>query len=463
MKKRILILVSNSFFVRNFLRSGFAGKLIASGLEPVFLAPAEKLSYYREQFSQEGVMFDVLPEPADPRLEKFFKKLESYSVHSSFVRLIHWHFLTREKSKDWFLTRPFFFLIRLLLWQLGALAVYRSFIRFCYDVFRDEAVAQVIANHQPAILFCPSINLGNEWAFLREAKRLGVLTIGMTSSWDNFYSKTFLRVPPDHLLVQTNLMKAQAQRLADYPAEKIIVVGVPQYDRYFKKVGLIDREEFFRQIGADPKKKLILFACSGKVTYEEDKKIIGLIYQLINSGLLSRDLQVLVRPHPKRPFSEKFLEEIRRRYGFLAIMPAKKLTTARDPWEFDEAAIFLLTNTLAHVDLVITTCTTLFVEAAIFDKPLIAIGFDLTKKRFYSNSARRFFEWDHLADLLKTGGVSLVTSVAEFAETIEKYLAEPAYLAAGRRRLVAEQAVFTDGQSVDRVVEVIDSLAARLE
>ncbi|MDO8510302.1 MAG: hypothetical protein Q7S15_01620 [bacterium] len=279
----------------------------------------------------------------------------------------------------------------------------------------------------------------------------------MTASWDNFYSKTFLRVFPDYLLVQTKLMRDQAVRLADYPASKISVVGLPQYDRYFKKNGIIPRNQFIVGLGGDPGKKLLVFACSGKVTLTEDVEMIELLRRLIKNGTLPA-MNVLVRPHPKRTFSESYMEKIRKEYGFLALTPARKLNVAGDPWEFDERAISLLTNSLAHADVVISTCTTLFIEAAIFDAPLIAIGFDAGRKLNYWNSSRRFFEWEHMADLKRTGGVFNVTSERELVEALRLYLNDRKLHHEGREKIVAEQAVFTDGQSVSKTVDVLRSV-----
>lgn len=456
--KKILIPASNSFFVRNFLRNGFASALRDAGIVAIFLAPAEKLSYYRQEFARENIMFDALPPSVAFFADWFFKKIEGWSIHSRFVALAHWYYLVRPHSKDWLAVRLFVFPVRMTLWQVGRFKWWRALVRLLFSFVPHTPVRALLVRHAPDAVFCPFMNVGQEWHFLKETKKLGIKTIAMTPSWDNFFSKTFLRVSPDVLLVQTNLMKEQAAIFADYPRENISVTGVPQYDRYFLRTGIVPRSEFFKRIGADIHKKLIVYACSGKITYDLDVSMLSVLHRIITAKDFPVPAQVVVRPHPKRVLAQVVLDRVRNDYGFIAEKPLSRLAIARDPWEFDEQAISLLTNTLAHADIVITTCTTFFVEAALFEKPLLAIGFDPVERKAYVNSARRFFEWEHLADLGRTGGVWRVQSEEELSQAIQAYLSDPALHSSGRKKIVEEQAVFTDGESLGRVVATLKSV-----
>ena len=141
------------------------------------------------------------------------------------------------------------------------------------------------------------------------------------------------------------------------------------------------------------------------------------------------------------------MERIKKQYGFLAEPSMAHAGTGKDSWEFDEAAIRLLTNTLWHADIIVTMYSTFFIEGAICDKPLIGIAFDGTQKNNFWNSAARFFEWDHLAEIKPLGGIRLVHSNAELAEAISAYLQHPQYDHEGRARIVSQQCGFTDGKA----------------
>jgi hypothetical protein len=455
--KRILIPVSNSFFSRNFLRNGFATMLKREGWSVIFLAPSEKIAYYKKEFGCDA-LFGELPRNEPSTADYFFRKLEGWSIHSRFILLAHLYFLTRPNSKDSLIARLLIFPIRLLLWQLGRFRLWRAFIRSLFSFTPHHHIRALLKDYAPDVVFCPFINLGQEWHFLKEAKKLGIRTVGMTPSWDNFYSKTFLRVQPDALLVQTYFMREQAVCYGDYPLENIFVTGVPQYDRFFLGNGIVQRDEFLKSIGVDPKKKLIVFGCSGKISYESDVAMLPILRGILDRLGLSDSTQVLVRPHPKRVLAEYVLEKSRRELNFIAETHLSRLDVSRDPWEFDEHSISFLANTLAHADVVITICTTFFVEAAIFGKPLVAIGFDIGKEKIYWNSSRRFAEWEHLADIFRTDGIWRVKSESELSCAISAYLANPTLHIAGRKRIVREQAVFTDGKSLERVVKSLSDI-----
>jgi CDP-glycerol glycerophosphotransferase (TagB/SpsB family) len=162
-----------------------------------------------------------------------------------------------------------------------------------------------------------------------------------------------------------------------------------------------------------------------------------------------------MRPYPKFEFPESRLREWRNKYGFLARQAVEHIGSGKQNWEFDDAALKFLANTLAHADIVISMYSTILIEAALFGKPLIAIGFDGAKKRPYWDSAERFFEWDHLREVKELNGVWIVRSREELARAINTYLTHPEHLAEGRARIVERQSQFTDGRSGERVAKIL--------
>ncbi len=320
----------------------------------------------------------------------------------------------------------------------------------------DRRVAALFDRYRPDLVYAPTM-ISPDMAILKEAKKRGIKTAGMVLSWDNLYSKTMLRVHPDLLLAHTASIKRQAETLGDYPAERIRVVGIPQYDRVFRKQGLMPREQFIASLGGDPAKKLIVYALSGKAGLSIEYDIIEMLWRLREGGSvpLMRDAEVLVRPYPRFDLPEPALKRITKQYGFLAPPSMAHAGTGKDRWEFDERALALLVNTLHHTDLIITMYSTFFIEGAACDKPLIGIAFDGTQKNDFWNSAARFFQWDHLAEIKPLRGIRLVRSEAELAEAIRAYLRNPYQDREGREKIVAQQCGFTDGKAGERVGQAL--------
>ena len=457
--KTILIPIANSFFVRNFLRTDAFRILMENhNLRMIFLAPSDKLEYYRSEFPFKNVFFEKLPELNNLILERIFKFLENSSIHTNTVTMLQrWQFW-RVSEQVSLAKRFFFFVFGRLCWHLGRFRWWRILIRKAYLLLSSGIFSAFFDRWRPDLVFAPNMIYPEDHILLREAKQRGLKTLGMGLSWDNFYSKSLIRVFPDQLMIHTDTIANQAVTYCDFPAGLITVTGIPQYDDYFLKKRIVSREEFIRSIGGDPAKKLIVYAFSGKAGLHLDFGIVRIVYDLISSGKIKEKADVLLRPYPRLDFPEKKLEAVRKNFGFLAVCPLRHIGDSKNSWEFDEKSLDLLANTLAHADLVITMYSTFFIEAAIFDKPLIGVAFDGRDQLDYWDSARRFFDWDHLAELKKFNGVWLVHSEDELAEAINKYLDNPQYMAEGRQRIVKKQAQFTDGRSGERVARTISKI-----
>jgi hypothetical protein len=453
---KILIPISNSFFVRNFLRAGFL-EFFPIDTKFVFLVPREKIAYYRKEFPKENLDFVDLPVVRFKWAEKFSRECEASMIPTRTVLMMHQFHFCRKGTKQRLIFRLPIFIGRMILWCAGHTRLAREAFRFMYRLFQESLYQRCIRELMPDLLFCPTMVYGKEWILLKEAKRLSVPTIGMTSSWDNLYAKTFLRVKPDRLLLQTELMKATALLFCDFPRARISVTGVPQYDRYFRRPPALDRDGFIRRLGGDPKKKLILYAFSGKVTTDLDMTAVRFLADSIAACRLFHSTQILVRPYPKRDFTEAKIDRLKHDYpGLLVNRSAMSVGTSKDAWEFDETALSFLGESLEYADVVVTACSTFIVEAAVFGKPIVSIGFDFEKNVNYWNSARRFFDWNHLSDIKPLGGVKVAASREDLLSALNQYLEDPLLLSSGRRAIVNQQCGFSDGRSVFRVAEEIN-------
>ncbi len=450
--KTILMPVGNGSIARNFLRGGFAELLASRGVRLVLLSPREKLQYYRSQFTSPYISWDVLPRGAVSRLERAWAFCEHASLPTSTVYLMHWFYFRRRGTKTHFLVRMLGFLFRMTLWSLGHFRSYRYIFRCAYALCAPRDFYEVLARHRPDIVFCPTLVYGGEYALIAAARRRGINTVGMPASWDNLTSKTFLRVPPNRLFVQTKIMKRDAVSFGDYPLSDITVVGAPQYDGHFKREGIVSREVFCDSLGASSGKNIILFAFSGKASFDADFEALAVLAGAFQAGALSRDaVQILVRPYPKRKLSIAEYERIRTDFGFLIEPPVARVGEGKDAWEFDKHSLALLRNSLAHASVVVTACSTFFVEAAIFGTPLVALAFGPEGADFW-NGAARYFSWNHLSDLGRTGGIWRARSADELIAAIRAYLSTPSLHSAGRERIAREQAGYTDGACLERIV-----------
>lgn len=455
--KTILIKFDNSFFVRNFFRTDIFSILKkTSDLRLVFLAPQNKLAYYRKEFPGDRVVFDALPETRTLAIERFFRFVETASIHSHTATLLQKTDFVHAKGQRFFFRRVVIYFMRRILWQLGRFRWWRQVIRLAYWLVPSNTFSSALTRWKPDLVYCPSM-IGTDFRLLKEAKKKGLKTLGIILSWDNLHSKTMLRIYPDDLIVHTDDTADQVERYADFPRKRMHITGIPQYDRYVRRTGMVGRDEFMNMIGGDPAKKLLVYAVSGKAGLPIDFGIVKMIRKAQEKGEIPQDLQILLRAYPRYDFTPENIRYIKDELGCLVHPSMTHIGEGKDSWEFDDDTLVFLVNTLAHADIVAALYTTFFIEAAMFDKPLIAVGFD-ERNTSYWDSAKRFFEWDHLRELDALKGIWRVESRKELIGAIHTYLKNPAYMHEGRERIIVKQAQFTDGKSGMRVANIIKTL-----
>ena len=247
--KTILTLASTGMFIRNFVSTDAQGLLAYVGVRTVVLAPKEKLAYYRAEYGDDFLQFEELPPLKKMARERIFQFLENASIHTRTTAMLQQTKFRRFKSSGYWLARFIVYMWARTCWFLGQFAWWRNCIRRVYAQAPNHAFDSLIETYKPDLIFCPSMFYTEDYVLLKAAKRHRIPTVGMVLSWDNFYSKTFLRVYPDRLIVHTDAIRDLAVRYGDYPAARISVTGVPQYDRHFRSIAAQSREDFIRALG----------------------------------------------------------------------------------------------------------------------------------------------------------------------------------------------------------------------
>ncbi len=459
--KTLLVTLHNTFAIRNLLRTQALGLVQKSGVHVVCLAPAEKIEYYRQEFTD--YTFEPLPiEVRDRPLDKFFQILAVQGLHSRTVQIQSFGRMFRPDAKLFHYVRNAgTFIFERLVWHLGRFAWWRPFVRWLYHRIPSRVYQELFNKYQPDLVFAANMINPEDYRLVLEAKRRGIKTVGMVLSWDNLTSKVFLQAFPDQLIVHNNVIKDEAIKLAGYPAKNIVVTGVPQYDPYFKHQGVLSRVEFCERIGADPAKKIILYAASGKASILFDLDIVEGLTKAIESGRIKQASQILVRPYPRYDFPPAKIEELRRRANVLTASPVTHGGWKKDNWEFGDADLGFLISSLAHADVVLTMTSTFLIEGTVFDKPVISPIFNGQKKLNYWYRAERFMEFDHLNDLKDFGAFAIARSAEELYDLVNEALENPKKHHDRRQALVLRQAVYTDGRSAERLGQfLLDQVAS---
>ena len=274
----------------------------------------------------------------------------------------------------------------------------------------------------------------------------------MIKSWDNLIGKDPLLLWPDRLIVHNEIVKRYAITMHRYPERRIYVSGIPQMDVYVHTENLPSKEVFFQRLGLNPHKRLIVYSAVGKLISYHEPEIISYLGALICSGKISEDLQFLVRLHPAYPSDEA---NFKTQQGMVVMRPGKvgiERNPLRFDFEFDKEEAEELMATLLYADVLIQSGSTMAIDAACFNTPIISLGYDgpYVNERT-ERSTRRLLVKDHFKLILDTGGTRAVYSEAELITAIRTYLTDPHKDSEGRARIVSEQCYKLDGKSGKRI------------
>jgi len=448
--KTIFITSLNPFVTRNILLTDVFRILRQTpDLKIVIFCPNFKVDYFRDNFNFSNVIIESIVPQVSSFQDSLFKFITG-SLLDNRTRYIHQR---RQLRRD---KKLFRFLVSRALAKLGRFGVVKSAVRFLDSAtVSHKKYKDYFNKYQPDFVFCPDVFHDDDARVLAAAKSRGIKTIGMVRTWDNINNKGLFRVKPDILLVSNKIVRQEAIDYEGMKAEDIRVVGMPQFD-YYVTSERTPREDFFKRINLDPKKRLIMFSPHGIRFHSTDWHIMQMLKDARANGDIPENTQILVRFPPNDDVS---LGDFIPDNNFFIDRPAQMFKGGlyRDQ-ELSKEAMVHLADSLYYSDIVIAYNSSLIIDAAAYGKPSIGVAFDgWDKVSNIYESVARFMEYDHTQHLLRVNGLWVVRSREELIGAVNKYLDNPGYNTEGRRRVIKTQVGEFDGKDGERLANLIIS------
>lgn len=428
--KKVLVPIYDGSISKALVDSGALQALVQAGYAVVLTVEERKVDYYRERFGGKG--YTVLPRPVVPR-SAWLVRLYNIGVGAIPTRMMFLRHLRRMMERKKYVLGFF----RLGVWCLGLWRPTRWVLQHLVLLHPiPKSVRDLVDQEQPEMIFCPTLLSLEELDLLRYAKRRGIPVVGMVKTWDNVTTKLNMPIAPDHLIVHTGRVREEAVQYLHYPAANISVVGLPQFDRYSDPALQETREGFFQRMGLDVNKQLLLFCAAGLWMSPDEVDLLVRLNADIERGVFG-PLQVLVRMHPKYDCGADHLKD---QQHLKLDRPGTYVTKDLTTWEYEDSDLRHLISSLRFADVSSNTASTMSVEAAYFDRPVICIGFD-PKPTSWIMSNARYFEREYYIPIVQSGGVRLVSSYEQYVQAVKDYLADPRLDHAGREQIVREQCI----------------------
>ena len=453
-QKTIFLPIYNGTRARNFFRNDTYKELIKDkNIKLIVAAPSVKTDYYRKEFNEPNVFFEPVDVGSEPLFGRILAELAFNLLNTNTVRLKQK--LEYYRYGNWWR----FIIMRILNLTLRPFpSAVRSVIRF-FEKFVpiNPDVAAALKKYQPDLVVVPDIVFPIDRTFIRAAKKMNFYIVGLVRSWDNLTSKGVVQILPNKLVALNSVMKAEAIKYAGMKEKDVVVLGTPQYDHYFKGK-TPSREEFLKSLGIPLDRRLIFCAPFFNDYIKSAIKIINTLTDSIKSGRLPGNCHLLVR---FRPNSAEIPEGRLNSSDHMTITRPCQLYfdnmggLVKQDYEFTESDVELLFNSLYFSDVTINTISTLSIDAAALDKPVINIRFDAEPKCPKKHSVEVMTGHDHYEAIERSGGVALAFSLDQLVEQINEYLKNPRLHAEGREKMREVQIETFDGQSGKRVAEFI--------
>ncbi|MGE3520996.1 MAG: hypothetical protein AB7J63_18800, partial [Vicinamibacterales bacterium] len=239
---------------------------------------------------------------------------------------------------------------------------------------RSEEAARRLATTRPALVLTTGPFQFEQPAVVSAAKRLGVPVVALIPSWDNLSTKNRMVFGFDGYVVWSKGMRDELH--AFYPQSREVpvhVTGAPQFDVFFQDRFRRSRQEFCASARLDPNRPFVVYAIGSPNFLKEHHGAIEMARRIERGDL--GNVQLLVRPHPDIPVPG--LEAAFREFGSsIVVQRTGEPDVVRSARRQDAAAILDWVNTFRHADVVVNLSSTVGIDAALCDRPVVNLDFD---------------------------------------------------------------------------------------
>lgn len=477
--KRMFISADHGLAIVYFLQSDVCPRLLEAGIEIVLLTDDGLVREIQQRFGRPGLIVEGL------RLAQ----ARQYSNRES-AEIQWWlHFLRRVGSSNRINTEAMDSYIeqvaveepnrRRILMPLAWLAIgilrrsrgARRMLNRLQRRFNPRLYQDLFERYRPELVVASTPGWRLDRYLLREAASRGVPTASVIVGWDNPSSYSLTGAPTDFMTCWSEIQRQELVLGSDWSPDRVNIGGIPIYDGYFRGEWGVPREEYFRLHRLDPDRKLIGYACSF-VSFSPNLQNVEALARLIRSDELAAPSQLLVRLHPNHFLDVHLFAEERERIRRLSdktphMRVVEPVPLGGELGYYSGEDMPEKTSMMAHSDVFVTVYSTMVVEAAVHDRPIVSLCLDApggwNTARKYSLALSRIGDWPTHQRFRESGAGRVALSEEALRQAVNACLEDPQADQAKRRAFVESEVTFTDGSAGRRTAEYLLSLVEKSE
>ncbi len=317
--------------------------------------------------------------------------------------------------------------------------------------------------YEPDLLIISSLGNQIDAQFMRCAKRKKCKVVTIIHNWDNPTTKGYKGASPNLVICWNEIMKKEVSIFQDIINSNIVVGGIAHWDIYFRKEIIKNRNFFKDNYNLDSNKKTIFYGSSSPFIFQKTLNSIESILDLISKKKIEHKTQLFVRLHPSylnikdnNQLLDNYrnkIDHIKNKYKNLVFFNTPKVKKINDDVDLPISDIKTLGNILINSALVINEYSSLMIEAAIFNKPIINIG--LHSYRDTNDPISVLEDFTHIKRIIKTGATKQCHNLDNLMNCINDYLAKPELDENHRKKLINQEIISNNSNSGQYIGNII--------
>lgn len=456
--RTIFLTINRAVNVRDIMRGKVFETLKTSGHRIVVLSPASTQPEFLEEFAANNVVFEPLIQHEPTWLDRklLVWRFTWFPDLTESTKMISTPRVPRGPLKRLLVAGAMLFK-RIV----GERAVKRAMMWANVHLAPDRHHKELFERYKPDLVVLTEVfSLAPDAWIHKRAIQSGVPTVWLVRSWDNLVTKGVLPATVSKMVVWSETMREEALTLHDYAPDDVYVAGAPHLDIVTDASAIASRETFFRQIGADPSKRLITYAMAPltKADLEFEQQVVRHLWELASRDGFAEPCQIMVRCYPLR--SSLVPPALENLPGLLFDVPGRSSPVFTDR-DINREDLRHLGATLRYSSVVVNVASTIALESVACGTPAICLGFEL-EPRPYLRSHIRYFDQTYFKKLWPCGGVKLARSMDDLVASINAYLRDGSLDQAGRERVVERMYWRVDRQAGERAARFVLGYLERL-
>lgn len=469
--QRIFISADHGLAIVYFLQSELMSELLEHGAQVTLLTDGSLQPVLRERFPHPNLAVEDLrleaartyAQATRPELQwwlAFFRRVGSSGRINTEAQDVY---LRQVGIEEGIRRRIWVPAARLSVQLLRRSRPLRSLIRRAQNAFNPRLYSDLFEAHDPALVIGSTPGWRLDRYLLREAKSRGVQTASVIVGWDNPSSYALPGAPTDWIACWSEVQRRELELGSDWPSDRVSVTGMPTYDGYFNRSWTMPKPEYFARHQLDPNRKLISYACSF-VSYAPNLPNVRALAELVAGGRLAEPCQLLVRLHPNHFQDVHLYADERQQIHRIAEQQPHVHVVEPEPLggsfgHYSGEDMPEKASMLAHSDVFVTVYSTMIVEAAIHEVPVISLCIDVPGgwnwPRKYSLALEDIGEWPTHQRFRQAGFGRVATNADELEAAVAAYLADPQQDLQAQRAFIQRECTYTDGSAGRRTAAAI--------